>query len=628
MSGSKVWSVKETAWLIALEGWVALLLLLRSTSVDSRRLLVGFSFQRYLAAAGVSLVVIGFTLLAVLATRRPAIAARWQGKLGDLGSREKVLPIVLGVILASAHVLAIYVMLLDADLAPWISHYWRARMSILSPAVIWLVAVPSQLILIHVLPPGALLRAAFSEEGRSWAVLLPAVAGGLLQVTLLALRVRIFQSIPGWFWSYLPKNIDPTDLIFIPVLAASIFVTGWISKSQRGTRYKLIVLVAMAWALQMAYGLYDGSGLNAIRLNYAEAYIALETEVACAVPDLAEALTRYEGLYAADFWYGTKPPGLLAFYVGLRDLARPLFALLPGSTCFSSFTWLQAFLFPILSALLVVPIWRLGLALGLSDRRSLLAGVLFSSAPAFQLMPMLPDQFLYPWFFVGGALLTVLASERGSVPLALAAGGVVLGGTLVSFSLLAVVPLVGLWLAQEWVRGNPAVRRGVVTRTLAVVAVLVAGYLLIAVVFDYDPLLRFRMAMAQHRRIKEYDASLTAAASNLILNNLDFALWIGFGLAALALSSGVRIIRQFWQGRVNKPEVLYLAFGVTYLLLNFLGQTRGETGRLWIMMMPVAAMASAQHLPEALEPFERNVQVLVGLQLTASLAMFLLMDFR
>jgi len=80
------------------------------------------------------------------------------------------------------------------------------------------------------------------------------------------------------------------------------------------------------------------------------------------------------------------------------------------------------------------------------------------------------------------------------------------------------------------------------------------------------------------------------------LNNFEYAHWISFSIAALSVSSILRSIVAFISRKAQYLDFYILAFFVTYLALNLMGQTRGEVGRLWLFLNPSIALLAAHEV--------------------------------
>lgn len=72
------------------------------------------------------------------------------------------------------------------------------------------------------------------------------------------------------------------------------------------------------------------------------------------------------------------------------------------------------------------------------------------------------------------------------------------------------------------------------------------------------------------------------------MNLVDFALWLGFGVALLAVTSSVWLLRNRTRGflEANLWGLVLIFWGVL-LVLDLSGSARAEIGRLWLFFMPI-----------------------------------------
>ena len=167
----------------------------------------------------------------------------------------------------------------------------------------------------------------------------------------------------------------------------------------------------------------------------------------------------------------------------------------------------------------------------------------------------------------------------------------------------------------------------VVRLLLGLAAGLLLTYLAFRFLLNYDFFLRYAGAFARHRAHKEYQSDLEGILIALLINNFEFAFSIGVPLALLALGRAARAAAVFIQNKAARLDGLLAACVITYLFLNLFGQTRSEVGRLWLFLLPLAALFAA---PEARALFERqkaSIYLVIGLQLATTILTFLFQDY-
>jgi hypothetical protein len=80
----------------------------------------------------------------------------------------------------------------------------------------------------------------------------------------------------------------------------------------------------------------------------------------------------------------------------------------------------------------------------------------------------------------------------------------------------------------------------------------------------------------------------------VLYNPVDFLMFLGVGLSALLLVAGASVVRRLRAWRQWSPVTLGLAvFVLALLLLDVSGMNTGEVARLWLFLMPGAALLAA-----------------------------------
>jgi hypothetical protein len=332
-----------------------------------------------------------------------------------------------------------------------------------------------------------------------------------------------------------------------------------------------------------------------------------------------QAETRQLGVFPP-----SKPPGALAAYAAMDALGsgplaghlEPLRALAqrnPQVAAVEDGFVVSALLFPLFTALLAPLALALGVRLHGAEatgyalttphaglRAGAAAAVLTATSPALLLITYHLDGACYPLF----ALLTLLLlsaamqthTTRGGGVLAARvlglgtlAGAALTCGLYMSFSLIPALGLalgvtVALGLATPH-RARP-LRRAVLALigfTLGVFGVMA----LLIVTLDYHPLGRFEAAMAYHSRWKAAVPSGPWRGAAL----LEWSLYAGFPLVALLLFRAARSFGHLREARRSAATLLPLGVVALLLALSVLSGT-SEVARMWLFMVPVAALAA------------------------------------
>ena len=127
--------------------------------------------------------------------------------------------------------------------------------------------------------------------------------------------------------------------------------------------------------------------------------------------------------------------------------------------------------------------------------------------------------------------------------------------------------------------------------------------------------------------LKELEPGIEQILKALKLNNLEFASWIGFPIAVMFLIRIGNSVVAFIRKKATSVDGLTAAFGLTYLALNLIGQTRGEVGRLWLFMTPLIALFAATEIAELFKKPRAVTYYIVGLQFITIFVTFRFQDY-
>jgi hypothetical protein len=510
----------------------------------------------------------------------------------------------------------------------------------------------------------------------------------LFTFATVALIVAVWLRVPGvngpgeWRWEYRPPGLDGGPLALLFALAALMTAAALRSSGRfAGSTRGLALLVALGFGFTLAVEAAQPGGFGRVLQSLVSRHSFSYVYDAGVAPGTLEMLADFPAASVdLDLHSRTHPPGPLLLVRGLDALTRGL--PVPGEELAGSGQGLVirardafdreirrarergrpvpetpagpwavlalAFLLPAFSALTAWPLHRLARAWGLSAAASALAVLLWLLTPARSLFTPSLDQAL-PLLLVGAA---ALAAAGGRVQ-AVAAGLFAAAACFLSYGCLAVFPWLGLVVLtaepQADLPGDlevPAVsavsavsapwRRGSTwVRAVLLGAGFLAPWALLALATGYAPLRDFRIAIAAHRGM----AVLTRSYSTWVGFNLyDFTLLLGpavAGLAVLALGGVGRGGRGFRGGRSGQGRFsrsfrwgLWGFWGLL-LLLDLSGSVRGEVGRIWLFLMPLAGLFAGAALVdgapgEAPQPVRRwggERATLAALELTLLLTL-------
>jgi hypothetical protein len=267
---------------------------------------------------------------------------------------------------------------------------------------------------------------------------------------------------------------------------------------------------------------------------------------------------------------------------------------------------------PLVNGLIVFPLF--GLARLVGNRRIALWTVfLYPIIPSFALWGGRWDQF-YPLLTVTSCFLLAWALYRARHWAAFVGGLVLALATMLTFGIAAMLLPMGLWaLLWLWL----AVRDGRSPWPLLADGLLFALGLAL-------PWLLYNMRYAAGLReiwavSMSYHLGLARSYQVWLFYHLyDFGLFLGIPLAVLfvlAMGQGVKMWRQDgWAGL--RPYLFPVTFGISLLLLDLSGTSRGEVARVWLFLTPFAVLTAVfalAHSPKNHRPPTHNLAVVAGL---------------
>lgn len=432
-----------------------------------------------------------------------------------------------------------------------------------------------------------------------------ALVFGLLVLTFAFWLVMFFQlplytSLDGWFFYFRPRLDHEREWLFGLMLAGSLGVAHLISRrSHNGTFGAILLLMLWGYLLQMGFMWMEWGSLERMSEKYIVRYAAYAEAIA-ATPPALEMIRDYESLYGKNMYTGTKAPGFILIYRLVQRLSE---ALPPGRQV-PNLNQVVTFAFPALATLVVLPLTGLSKDL-LGSERQLIPALLYFSFPSVLLMSLFPDQALYPAVFVLLIWPAIRLAEKGNFWQALGLGALLYLALFLAFALLPAIFMVFLLLGFRFLLFGKT--RASFWRTLSLAGGLIVGFLgaywLFSSVFGYDALTRYIHAMEMHRLAKHYQADWAALPAIILLNNFDFALGAGFATLLLLGVIVFSSISNVFRGQTQRMDWVILAFAGMVVALNLAGQTRSETARLWLFLLPLTAVFAADFFSRL---FRRN----------------------
>jgi len=442
-----------------------------------------------------------------------------------------------------------------------------------------------------------------STRGSDWlAFLVPlslGVALGLWQCLILGLHLALLTSLAGWFWKAVDKPFASPIALIAGVLIFAVALAS-ILRTQGRSALRLAALIVLGFALQHGLALLEGRGLAGMRDRIVTTGHAEFAQVAVAQQSVWRVLRQYEplvdrgelGRYAR-----SKPPGQLLFYMITERAAQAVHPQPTPEARLEQLRTVAAVMWPFLSCLALLPLF-LFTRRAFDEDRALLACVLYLLVPSFELITLHTDQVLFPLVTMTAAWLTLVAYERRSLPCGAGAGALFYLAMFFSFPLGAVAPIacatgVGWLLARREESGRARTIHDAAAVTAAIAGGSLALWCVMRLGLDYDFVTRYRRAIAFHEAWKRWTPGLAPTLYFGSINLLEFAFWLGFPLAVMAVAQAARSSRALRRGRLDADAGLAVGLAGVLLAFALLGKTKGEVARLWLFLVPLVCVSAS-----------------------------------
>ncbi|HEY44694.1 MAG TPA: hypothetical protein G4O11_11995 [Anaerolineae bacterium] len=609
------------------EGIAAFLLLFRIPSEETSAWLFGFSRVRFLTGVVTLLPVLFLTVISLRALLQKTYTERLIMKLEEILDKDNIafhLLAFLSVILGFG---LFFLLIINSPLGEGndqlIAIYQRS-----ASLLFWMLAVSAQsipLLLIFYaeiyrqkirIDPSILLR-----EG----VYIAFMFFAFLHWSILFFNIDWFHRMYGWYFGFL-KHQESRPVLFLSLMLITSLVV-WITLKYPSRWWRnLLLLICLGYGLQIGFGFIEGEGWESLRTRYVERGRSRYSEIVSKDTFDIRSIRDYESNYGNIYHFlSTKPHGYLVFYAttrGVFDLLQPDSS---GEDRFENLTRFMAVLYPLI-AMLVLPLLLRLARLVLAEEVTISPLILYVCFPGVILFTLQLDQVFFPFLFTAGILLGIRVSENRSWLLSLAMGIFLYLVVFVSFSLLPLLFFLGAYLFlstlfsdQRWrMKWSEMVRMG---------GLWLAGFMIAHVImrtfYNIDLLQRFPNAMEAHERAKGFVSNLPGIAPASLVNNSEFAIWIGFPMLILVLPQFLGTFRSLRKREIGSLDLIVLSFILTLIPLNVFGNTRAEVARLWLFTLPVFSLFISNQIK--LLPFSHRMNhiIIVGTQLVSTYLIFL-----
>ena len=206
---------------------------------------------------------------------------------------------------------------------------------------------------------------------------------GISHWLILAFRIQLFTIIDGWYWRFRIRE-TPNLWIFLPIFLLSLSVVFIVIKSSEHTKRNILMLMVSGYFLQLSFGFIEASGLEAVQRKYTGSGHNSYALYAADRPPLDYIFDRYEEVYGVDQFIGTKPPGLMLFYVFTQRASALFFPQDNYALRFNGLINFATYLYPFLAVLAVPALYRFS-RLFLNTKQAILPPLLYIFFPNFLL---------------------------------------------------------------------------------------------------------------------------------------------------------------------------------------------------------------------------------------------------
>ncbi len=610
-----------------LEGIVTFLLLFRIPSEQTSAWLFGFSKLRLLIGVATLLPVLFLTVISVRALLRETYVERLLKKLEEILDKNNV----------AFHLLALLFALLGFGLFLCIivntsigegHHQLIAIYQRSASLIFWMIAISTQSIALLLIfypeiyrkrlrsDPSILMR-----EGVFIAFLFLA----FLLWSILFFNIDWFHRMYGWFFGFKKMEVSHPALFLILVFISALVV--WITlKYPFRWRRNLLLLICLGYGLQMGFGFFEGEGWESLRFRYEMRGRSRHAEVVSRDTFDIRSIQDFEKNYANIYRFlSTKPHGYLLFYAATRGLFDLLQLNSFGGDRFVNLMRFMVVLYPLIAMMVLLLLLRIARFV-LAEENAISPLILYVSFPGIILFTLQLDQVIFPFLFTAGILLGICVSENRSWLLSLFMGIFYYLVVFVSFSLLPLLFFLGAYLFLSTLFSDQRGRMKWL-EMLRKIGLWFTGFVVVHVImssfFNIDLVQRYPNAMEAHKIAKGFVSDSQGIEPAALVNNSEFAIWIGFPMLLFVLAQLIVTFRSFRKKEAKPFDLLVVSFVLTMIFLNVFGNTRAEVARLWLFTLPVLSLLMSNQIK--LLPFNQRMNhiFVVGTQLVTTFLIFI-----
>lgn len=423
----------------------------------------------------------------------------------------------------------------------------------------------------------------------------------------------IHDYLPEWYWLTTEKATLRLWLI-IPLSLLFFFGYWLLTKKNMSERTKTLIVILIGYILMIGFSAVEGSPYQVLSdkryISGHRNYIAITARDEIG----NEYLYNYESALGHDRFFATKPPGVFLVYRGILRMSSWIFPTQTYEEKYHAINHTVMIVFPMIALSTTIGVEKITKQLT-SISPPQLPGYLMLIFPNFLLMLLTIDQAIIPLLFSVGLLLGITAFNRRSWSLSFLLGIFIYLSLYLSFSLLPMVMIIGLWVLLEIFQTWHSSK---ITSYLKMALGFSLGFFLVflifRLVFGYSPLVRYQNAINVHEAQRILPTGVLEYFEVYLLNNVEFATWVGFPVAVTMVFMSIVSIICFLWGKSKPIDTLFIAFLGTYIYTNHFSNTISEVGRLWLFFIPIMSIFTITFVGEKMMR-SRYILFLMVLQL-------------
>lgn len=586
-------------WIIVFEGVGAILFLFSIPSMDKSAVYFGFSKARLLLAIAALFAVLFFMAIAIGVSVSPRLYDYVYARVIVLIEPVTQYVNLLFTLIFWACLGVLLTAYINSPLVPD-QNVTKAIFLRAQSIVIWASLICMQF--------GFVLRAVraeatsgkvdyFSRESVRGVLVTAFIQFTLCQWAILILNIPVFTVIKDWYWHFYKRDLANIWL-FPLLLIVALVVIHLALKSQTRVLIGLVMMMALGYLLQIGFGFVEGGGYQAIKERYMRggrpAYAEVVSDSDFEFRDIF--LLEYEG--RGDYFIRTKPPGYLLLYASTQEIFNPGHTGSKYSDNLNHLVDRMSIIFPFISMLVVPVIALLAKTIGMDPEDRVLSTIVYISLPSVLLFTLQLDQVILPLLFSIGLLLGILTLRSGNIVYALITGAFLFMATLISYSLIALLPMLLIYFSLNLL---PWVKVSITFRKYAkIFLALMVGFLLFygifAFLFDFELSSNFLESISFHELSKGSTESPRDFFGSIILNISELVNWLSLPLLILFALQLHESFSQISARRLDQQGVLFIASQLVLLGLLVMGSSQGEVARLWMFLFPLFSIFIASQL--------------------------------